>query len=407
MELKDLEIRASELRGEINETAKDNNLDESGVKKLDELRSEYGTVEARVRAMKAVEDRTVEGKVEDRAFGELTGRASLARYAQASIEMRAIDGAEAELNQELGISGHGAFPLALLAEDGVEDRATTDANTSVSPRGWLDRLFADTGASDVGITFETVASGKTSHPVTTAGPDPRQKAREQTTADGAWSVAVTEIEPSRMSSRLVYTMEDAARLPGLESALRRDLRMSMNEKVDRAIFLGDDGTTGNAADITGLDTAAIAEIEVNQTNKVKADKLLSAILGLVDGRHAASLGDLRMVASVPANSLWQSTIANAAAENQTVASFLREAGLSWSVRADLADATTNGKFGAFIGRSRGLSGAGVAAVWNAGQMIVDPYTKAATGEVAVTFHYLWGFELPRASNFARVKFVSN
>ena len=54
----------------------------------------------------------------------------------------------------------------------------------------------------------------------------------------------------------------------------------------------------------------------------------------------------------------------------------------------------------------GLNGAGVAAVWEAGELIRDPYSGAAKGEVALTLCYLWDFGLPRTSNFQRIKFVT-
>ena len=90
----------------------------------------------------------------------------------------------------------------------------------------------------------------------------------------------------------------------------------------------------------------------------------------------------------------------------TLAAFLREAGLSWSARGEIEAATGNGKFGAFIGRRMGIDGAGVAAVWEAGELIRDPYSGASKGEVALTLSYLWNFGLPRAANFARLKFVT-
>ena len=90
----------------------------------------------------------------------------------------------------------------------------------------------------------------------------------------------------------------------------------------------------------------------------------------------------------------------------TLAAFLRMAGLSWSARGEIDANTANNDFGAFIGRSVGIDGAGVAAVWEAGELIRDPYSGAAKGEVALTLCYLWDFGLPRASNFARVKFVA-
>ena len=81
-------------------------------------------------------------------------------------------------------------------------------------------------------------------------------------------------------------------------------------------------------------------------------------------------------------------------------------GLMFRSRANIDEATANGDFGAFIGRKRGIDGAGVAGVWEAGELIRDPYSGAAKGEVALTLCFLWDFGLPRASNFMRLKFVT-
>ena len=243
--------------------------------------------------------------------------------------------------------------------------------------------------------------------MTTAGASAAQRGRTEAAADAAWTVGVTELKPSRNAVRLVFSIEDAARIPGLESALTRDLRAALVEGVDRAIFLGDDGANENGADITGLRTAAgLTEQTIKQADKVKGPETLTAFTGLVDGKHAMGLGDLRAVASVGAWRLWESTIINSAADNMTLAAFLRTAGLSWSARGEIETATTSGKFGAFVGLGRGIEGAGVAAVWEAGELIRDPYSGAAKGEVALTLSYLWNFGLPRASNFARLKFVA-
>ena len=104
--------------------------------------------------------------------------------------------------------------------------------------------------------------------------------------------------------------------------------------------------------------------------------------------------------------MWETTIINSAAENQTLAAFLRTAGLSWMARGEIEADTANGDFGAFVGRARGIDGASVAAVWEAGELIRDPYSGAAKGEVALTLCYLWNFGLVRATNFARIKFVT-
>ena len=198
------------------------------------------------------------------------------------------------------------------------------------------------------------------------------------------------------------------RLPGLEEALRRDLAMALTEKIDRTVFAGDSTANPANGDISGLDTLAnVVEKEITQADKIKGPETLTAFAELIDGKHSNGLEDLRIVAAVGANALWLATkISGNNAAIQTMSNFLRDSGLSWTVRGEIEAATTNGKFGAFLGRGRGLQGAGIAAVWNAGNLIRDPYSGGAAGEVALTLSYFWNFGLPRPTNFARIKFVT-
>ena len=349
--------------------------------------------------------REPEGDAEDRERAELRRKVKLSGYVGAAIEQRAADGAELEYNAAVGIPGN-RFPLEMLAPR-LETRATTDTDIVTTPRRWLDRLFAGTAAERVGITMESVPAGVASFPVTTAGASAAQRQRStDAAADAAWTVGVTEMRPKRNALRILFSVEDSARIPGLESALTRDLRMALVEGVDRAIFLGDDGASGTDADITGLTGAAIAETEITQANKILGPGTLAAFTGQVDGVHANGLGDLRVVASVGAWRLWEDTIINSTADNMTLAAFLRGAGLSWMARGEIETATDDGDFGAFIGRGRGIEGAGVAAVWEAGELIRDPYSGAAKGEVSLTLCYLWDFALPRPANFSRIAFAA-
>ena len=151
----------------------------------------------------------------------------------------------------------------------------------------------------------------------------------------------------------------------------------------------------------------ITERTITQANKIKGPETLQAFLHFVDGIYATSMADLSVVAAQGANSLWYSTIHNSAADNQTVAKFLMDAGLSWMVRGHIEANTANGDFGAFVGLARGMAGAGVAPVWNRGELVRDPYSNANKGEVKLTVQWLWNFGLVRSANFARIKFVSN
>ena len=400
-----LAAKMSEKRERVNALLSQDEMTEEQRGELAGLTKELQDLEIELRAA-ITEEQTretrTEGSPEERELRELRGRVRVGNYLGAALEMRAADGAEAEFNQAHGM-GLDRFPLELLAP---EIRATTATESAVMQQSWLDRLFTDTAMVRLGISMRSVSPGMASYPVTTAGASAAQRAKEQAIGDTAWTVGVTEMKPKRNGVRAVFVMEDAARLPGLEEALRRDLSMALTEGIDRAVFLGDAGATGTDADIVGLNTAGITETTLTQANKIKGPETLTAFSNLVDGIHAGGYGDLGVVAAIGAWRLWENTVANAAAENQTMAQFLRMAGLSWSSRGNLEDATAAGDFAAYIGRARGIDGAGIAAVWESAQLIRDPYSGAAKGEIALTLNYLWDFALPRTANFSRIKFVA-
>lgn len=403
--------RAGIIRGRLAEIAGTDELTDELRSELSDLRTEYADLETRIAAFNVAEDepevekRDTGEDTEARELRELRAKVEFRHYATAAIEKRGVDGAAAELNQHLGIGAH-KFPLEILAPV-EEERATTNTDAGPTrPRRWLDRLFADTAAMRVGVTMESVEPGVERYPITTAGASAAQRAKEQVTADAAWTISTSELKPTRNSVRATFVREDALRNPGLQDALTRDLRMALAEGIDRAVFLGDTGATGTDSDITGLVAAAIDEITITQANKVKGPETLQAFTSLVDGIHAGGLGDLRIVAAIGAWRLWESTIVNAAAENQTLAGFLRMAGLSWSARGEIETNTAAGDFAAFVGLGRGIEGAAVAPVWSDGMMIVDPYSGANKAEIALTVHTFWNFGLVRAANFRRIKFVA-
>ena len=421
-QLKALRERQSKERQRMAELAVADSLTDETRAELDQLETGVPDLERQLRAAQSAveaeesEQRTAgpnndggdgEGDAEDREIRELRGKVKLSGYVSAAIEQRSADGAELEYNQARSIAGN-RFPLELLAP-AIEQRATTDTDTTTTPRRWLDRLFAGTAAQHIGITMESVPAGVASYPVTTAGASAAQRQRStDAAADAAWTIGVSELRPKRNAVRLLFSIEDAARIPGLESALVRDLKMALTEGIDRAIFLGDAGASGTDADIIGLRTAAIDETTIKQSDKISGPATLGAFTGQVDGIHAMGLGDLRVVSSVGTWRLWENSIINlaAATNNQTLVAFLRTAGLSWVSRGAIDTDTAAGDFGGFIGRGRGIEGAGVAAIWEAGELIRDPYSGAAKGEIALTLCYLWDFALPRTDNFSRIKFVA-
>ena len=352
---------------------------------------------------------------EDKERNELRSKVKLGAYVESALEGRgAVTGAELEFNQSQKIPAD-RFPLELLAgaekRTNLETRATTDAEAGATQSTWLDRLFADTSAMYLGVTFQDVMPGISAHPVTSAGASAAQRGRTDAAADSSWKVDVKEIKSTRNSVRAVFSEQDSYRLPGLEAALQRDLAMALTEGIDRIIFVGDTAAGEDASDIAGFNgiTAAatgLVERTLKQADKVKAPNTLATFAAAIDGKHASSMSDLRVVASVGANTLWLSQIAAAAADTKTVAQFLKENGLMWMTRGDLETATDNGDFGAYVAGSRGIEGAAVAAVWASAQLVRDPYSNSAKGEIALTLNTYWGFDVVRPSHFSRLKFVN-
>ena len=123
----------------------------------------------------------------------------------------------------------------------LEERAARDGDAEANQGTWLDRVFAGTAAERLGISFRSVAPGVAAFPVTTAGGAPVQRGRTEAVTESTYTVAVTEIKPSRAAVHGIYSIEDDMRLPGLADGIERDMRMAMTERVDRSVFLGDSG----------------------------------------------------------------------------------------------------------------------------------------------------------------------
>ena len=365
-----------------------------------------GELQAAFAEQRAAQEKGVSGgDAEGRELRELRSKVGLNRYIEAATEKRSVEGPELEFNQALKIGAH-RFPLEILSP--AEKRATTDTDIAVSTNRWLDRLFSVSAAARVGVTFESVPAGMKSYPILTAGATGAQRGRKENAAIAAWEVSVTELKPTRNAVHAVFSREDDLRNPGLQDALTRDLRMALVDAVDLAVFEGDSTANEDTADITGLDTAAnVEEQTLTQLLKVKGADVLGAFAAFIDGKHATMGSELRTVLSVGAQRLWMSTLANSGGSvDTTIAEFLKRAGIEVSSRGGIDTATTNGKFGAFVGRARGIEGAGVAPTWSDGMLIVDPFSSARSGEIQLSMNTFWNFGLPRPSNFARLKFVT-
>ena len=409
--LQTAQLRAGEIRIRLSELAVETEFTDETRAELETLRREYADNERRQAAAMIADDtpEPVENRndAEGSEYRQLLNSADFGKYVAAAMSGSGVgDGAERELNDHLGIA-HNYFPLRMIAGPELETRAKIAGEAQETQGTWLDRIFHDTAAERVGISFRPVPAGVSAYPVTTGGGNPQQRGREEAATPITFAVNVTEIKPSRRAITATYSIEDDMRLPGLSEAIERDMRMAMSETVDRVVFNGDTGANEASGDVVGMRTHAdVSEFTVTQAQKVSAVEVLKKYLAFVDGQYAASLSDVRIVTSVGANVLWYGTVHAATVDNETVAQFLMRSGMVWTVRGGIDINTANNDFGAYVGLNRGIEGAGIAAVWEQAQLIRDPYSSANKGEVQLTLNYLWQLGFPRGDNFKRMKFVT-
>ena len=400
-----LEERRRELGVLLETEERSSDFDDKlkSVKKAISTAQEEVATAAKDEPKEDVKEETRTSTPEGLEIRELRRKAEFGQYLVASGARRGVHGAEAEFNSALGI-GELDFPMEMLASP--EARAAIDGDGQANQGSWLDMVFAEAAAMRLGISFRSVGPGIANYPVTTSGPSGVQRQRAEAVSSTTLGLTVHELKPTRMATHLIYSVEDAARLPGLSDAIRREMSAALVDAIDKAVFLGADAG-GSEADIAGLTTATgVTESTLTQTNKVKADKTLEVFINQIDGIYASTESDLRVVAAQGANKLWSSTIHTAAVDSQTLAGFLRANGITWTVRGNIEAASANGDFGAFIGLSRGIDGAAVLPVWENGTLVTDPYTGADKGEIGLTMNTLWNFAVVRGSNFKRLKFVT-
>ena len=107
---------------------------------------------------------------------------------------------------------------------------------------------------------------------------------------------------------------------------------------------------------------------------------MTAFAELVDGKHSNGLEDLRVVAAVGSQCLMagNESLRQQRGRFRPCPNSCAGPGLSWTVRGEIEAATTDGKFGAFLGRGRGPPWVlGLLLSGNSGLLIRDPYSEAA------------------------------
>ena len=392
-----LALRLSEIRQKLNELSGKDELTEAETEEMRRLSSEYPKTEERHRGAliaESVEEAEAldgeDGDGERRERSELRSRSRLSRYVGAALDGLPVQGAEAEFSASVGCPG--AVPLELFevrreATGDSERRAVTPApaTTDENLAGIVPAIFDRSAASWLGIEMPTVPVGDAGYPVLSTSLTGGVVAKSAEADESAGAFTVTMAQPRRISGAFRFTAEDAARLSGMESALRQNIGSVLSDELDKQAINGSgtgDGTVNGLLNILTDPTAPAANAE-------SFARYVSAAAGHVDGLFSVDLGGVRQLVGVQTYAHMAGSFrANEDATTAEAWLMARTGGVRTSRR--IAAPASN--IQAAIVRRSNPAGDRVAVmpVWEGLQMIRDPYTGARKGEVALTALMLVG-----------------
>ena len=406
-----LTIRASEIRSEINGLEPGDN----SVEKRRELLASLNTVEAEFRTALTTEEENnatapdANGlTASEREFRELTTKAELRQAFRAVMSGDPLVGAEKELQEHRGLSGH-AIPWDMIGprpaartEDRADAVSAAPADSHLQQHPILGRVFARSATATLGVAMPMVATGEQNYPVVTTTDSAVILAKDAAEADSADAgITAHVIEPTRLQRSYVFRREDQAVLGGLEEALRADLSMAVADLLDAQVLAGD-GSTG--AQFGGfLASAANGGLTARSDTPARVTFALAAAevaLG-IDGKYAGGLSECAVV-------IGDDTARDLASKFQNNDS---EAALAYMARTTMKTmASANvpavaGMFQEGIIARMGAAGANaVCPTWDSMFMIRDEISGRKAGQIGLTIGMLAGFNILRAGGFDRLKF---
>ena len=406
-----LALRASEIRQKVNE------LPVADAEKRSALLAELSTVETEWRTAlttEAEEDAAAPSggglSAEERARRQLENRAELRHALHAVMNERALTGAEAELQQAVGLSGH-TLPWELLAprhleagtaEHRVDAVSAAPSDTHLMQHSIIGRVFARSATVALGVAMPSVPVGQQNFPVISAGSDASVLAKDSSVGDaGAATLTAHTISPTRLQVEYVFRREDQATLMGIEEALRRDLSGTLAEQLDKQVLVG--GASPNFGGF--LSTVAQGGLAARADTPAIVDfSLAAAELALgIDGKFAGGLDEVcSVVGTATARKL--ATVFQA---NDSDSAWAYSSRVSKKTMASANVPAVAGNYqGGVVARVGGEGMNAVAPIWSGVAMVRDEVSQTLrkAGQISITAIMMAGFNILRADGFARTKF---
>ena len=380
--LQKLQVRQSEIRESINKLLGNDSRSETEQGELEKLTAEAQKLEPEIRAAILVEPdpettitKTSDSETRERA--ELRSKTGIADFLRAAAGGAAVTGAAAEYAESLGIPSVGHLPMALLERTTPtpETRAITAAPAVDGPlQPLVPFVFERSAANSLGIMMPSVPSGQVQIPKITTAPPSDTLAKDGSAPATAAAVSLVNQSPVRIAGSFEVRVEDLAVMPSLETELGESLQGSMSNEFDEQVF------NGTATELNGLFTQAADESVAGAVETYTTG--IGRFAGLVDGKHAYTLADVRAVIGSKTFALYAGLFANSNKGDMSLFDYLTQAlgsirvsdrvpGVSSSAQRCICVLTASAEMPKIH-------------VWDAMQVIRDPYSGAGAGKVTIT-----------------------
>ena len=407
--LQKLQLRQSEARQKLGELLdveqRSDSHDEDTKKLTNELRALETDIQGAILAEpEATTTETVDGDMEGRERRELRERSEVRSYLTSAATGATLTGAEAEYRAAVfgDESRDDLMPLDLLLDPDEELERRTDDATTVSTavpttqRSISGRVFARSDASYLGAQFVDVGIGETSWPYISAGTSAGTYAEGAVVEADAATISVASASPTRASARYKFAIESAARIQGMESALRADLRATLSDGLDNQVLNGS-GTAPAVSGVLNRLTAPTAP-----TNTATAIDYLAAYSDSVDGKLAVTSSEVRLLAGVATYK--QAAKLGFTGSGELLETVLERVGPGrFRASSRIPAAVSNIQHAVIYRYARGGGNAYVP-TWGGVSIIRDPYTESSSGRVALSAHLLFNFVVKDLSSWTQASF---
>ena len=377
-----IQLKLSSCRQRLNELLSVETRSAEEQTEMETLTNEVSVKEPELRAALAAEDNTQEvvtaaNDPETRERLELRSKTGIADFLRAAASGTSVVGAAAEYAEELKVPTVGHLPMALFARSAPkpETRAITagpDVKGALQPT--VPFVFERSAAASLGIMMPSVPSGTVQIPKITTAPPSDTLAKDASAPATAAAVSLVNQSPVRIAGSFEVRAEDLAVMPSLESALSESLQGSMSNEFDEQVF------NGSATELNGLFTQATDESAASAIETYTTG--IGRFAALVDGKHAYTLADVRAVIGSKTFALYAGLFANSNKGDLSLFDYLTQAlgsirvsdrvpGVSSSAQRCICVLTASAEMPKIH-------------VWDAMQIVRDPYSGAGAGKVTIT-----------------------